>query len=102
MDLAHGASFYPSATVRTATIQDMVAADVIVIAGGRGGRTAQSRPDLPLKTAQIIKEIGPQLTRARGSIGVVINPVDVLTQLMTTAAALPDVCEIGPGTMLDT
>jgi L-lactate dehydrogenase len=38
MDLAHGATFYPPAAVRTAAIEDMVDADVIVIAAGRGGR----------------------------------------------------------------
>jgi malate/lactate dehydrogenase len=43
MDLAHGASFYPPAVVRAAMIEEMVDADVVVIAAGRGGRPGESR-----------------------------------------------------------
>jgi L-lactate dehydrogenase len=102
MDLAHGASFYPPASVRTATIEEMVGADAIVIAGGRGGRPGESRLELLRDNAAVIRDIGRQLTGAAGSIVVVTNPVDVLTQLMTQASGLPPERVIGTGTMLDT
>ncbi len=38
LDLAHGASFYPSAHVRAATIDDMANADAVVIAAGEAER----------------------------------------------------------------
>src|SRR5688572_26311197 len=102
MDLAHGASFYPPAAVRTAAIEAMVDADVIVIAAGRGGRPGESRLDLLRENAVLISDIGMRLSRARGTIVVVSNPVDVLTQRMTEVCGLPPARVIGTGTMLDT
>jgi L-lactate dehydrogenase len=102
MDLAHGASFYPPAMVRTATIDEMVDADVVVIAAGRGGRPGESRLALLRENAALIAEIGARLARARGIIAVVSNPVDVLTKRLTEVSGLPAARVIGTGTMLDT
>ena len=102
MDLAHGASFYPPAVVRTATIEEMVDADVVVVAAGRGGRPGESRLDLLRENAALIADIGKRLTGTRGTILVLSNPVDVLTQRMTDVSGLPAARVIGSGTMLDT
>jgi L-lactate dehydrogenase len=102
MDLAHGASFYPPAAVRTATIDEMVDADVVVIAAGRGGRPGESRLALLRENAALIADIGARLSRARGIIVVVSNPVDVLTKRLTEVSGLPAARVIGTGTMLDT
>ena len=102
MDLAHGASFYPPAVVRTATIEEMADADVVVIAAGRGGRPGESRLELLRENAAVIDEIGKRLIRARGTVVVVSNPVDVLTQRLTKVSGLPASRVIGTGTMLDT
>jgi L-lactate dehydrogenase len=102
MDLAHGASFYPSATVRTATIDEMAEADVVVIAAGRGGRAGESRLALLRDNAALIGEIGARLSGARGILVVVSNPVDVLTKRLTEVSGLPAARVIGTGTMLDT
>src|SRR5687768_4022845 len=71
MDLAHGAPFYPPAVVRTSTIEEMIDADVVVIAAGRGGRPGESRLDLLRDNAALIRDIGKRLTRARGTILIV-------------------------------
>jgi L-lactate dehydrogenase len=102
MDLAHGASFYPPAAVRTAAIEQMVDADAIVIAAGRGGRPGESRLELLRDNAALIASIGKRLAGARGTIVVVSNPVDVLTQRMTEVSGLPPARVVGTGTMLDT
>jgi L-lactate dehydrogenase len=102
MDLGHGAAFYPPAAVRPAAIEDMVDADVIVIAAGRGGRPGESRLDLLRENAALIGDIGKRLIRARGTLVVVSNPVDVLTQRLTEVSRLPATRVIGTGTMLDT
>jgi L-lactate dehydrogenase len=102
MDLAHGASFYPAALVRTAAIAEMVDADVIVIAAGRGGGPGESRLDLLRENAALIGDIGKQLIGARGTVVVVSNPVDVLTQRLTEVSGLPAARVVGTGTMLDT
>jgi L-lactate dehydrogenase len=102
MDLAHGASFYPSAKVRTAAVEEMVDADAVVVTAGRNGRPNESRLDLLRDNAAIIRDLGRRLAGCRGVIVMVTNPVDVLTQVMTEAAGLPPGRVIGTGTMLDT
>jgi L-lactate dehydrogenase len=102
MDLSHGATFYPQATVRTASIEAMAAADVIVVAAGRGGRPGESRLDLLRDNATVTRDIGQRLRGCRGTIVMVTNPVDVLTQVMTHASGLPPARVLGTGTMLDT
>ncbi len=101
MDLAHGASFYPSATVRTAAVQEMKDADAIVVAAGRGGHAGESRLALLRDNVGVIKTIGEQLRGYRGTIVMVTNPVDVLTRTMTAVSGLPAARVIGTGTMLD-
>ncbi|HEX6060257.1 MAG TPA: L-lactate dehydrogenase, partial [Gemmatimonadaceae bacterium] len=43
MDLAHGASFYPSAKVRAVGVDEMLDTDALVVAAGRGGKPGESR-----------------------------------------------------------
>ncbi len=102
MDLAQGAAFYPSAIVRSASVDAMRDADAVVIAAGRGGRPEQSRLSLLQENAQIVCGIARQLADTRGLIVIVTNPVDVLTQLAVKASGLPATRVIGTGTMLDT
>jgi L-lactate dehydrogenase len=102
MDLAHGASFYPPATVRTAHPEEMTSADVVVVAAGRGGKPGESRLDLLRDNAALTRELGRTLRGQRGIIVMVTNPVDVLTQVMTEASGLPPARVLGTGTMLDT
>lgn len=102
MDLAHGALFYPSASVRTASIEEMLGADAVVVTAGRGGRPGESRLELLRENAAVIRGIGQQLAGCRGTIVVVSNPVDVLTQVMTQVTGLPPARVVGTGTLLDT
>jgi L-lactate dehydrogenase len=102
MDMAHGVSFYPSATVRTATPEQMLEADAVVIAAGRGGKPEESRLDLLRDNARIIKELGEKLKGAKGLLIMIANPVDVLTYVLHKASGLPAERVIGTGTMLDT
>jgi L-lactate dehydrogenase len=102
MDLGHGASFYASATVRTAAIEDMALADAVVVTAGRGGKPDESRLDLLRDNAAVIREIGHRLKGATGIVVMVTNPVDILTRVMTQASGLPPARVVGTGTMLDT
>ena len=102
MDLAHGASFYPSTTVRTAEIEEMVDVDAVVVAAGRGGRPGESRLELLRDNAAAIEDIGRRLHGFRGIVVMVTNPVDILTQVMTKVSGLPPARVVGTGTMLDT
>jgi L-lactate dehydrogenase len=102
MDLAHGASFYPAARVRTASIEAMVDCDAVVIAAGRGGRPDQTRLELLRDNAACVQDIARRLAGARGILVVVTNPVDVMTEVALEASRLPPSRVIGTGTMLDT
>jgi L-lactate dehydrogenase len=102
MDLAHGASFYPTATVRAAELDELVAADAVVVAAGRGGSPSESRLDLLRDNAAIVAGIARKLRALRGLLVIVTNPVDVMTQIACEASGLPPERVIGTGTMLDT
>ena len=102
MDLAHGASFYPTAHVRAAAIEEMVGADAVVVAAGRGGKPGEARLDLLRENAAVVRDIARRLEGCRGTLVMVTNPVDILTHVMTAASGLPPARVLGTGTMLDT
>ncbi len=102
MDLAHGAAFYPAATVRRVTLDEMQATDAVVIAAGRGGRAGESRLDLARDNAHVVRDIATRFRDYAGVIIVVTNPVDVLTYEVAVTSRLPHERVIGTGTMLDT
>lgn len=102
MDLAHGASFYPAAQVRAASVQEMIDTDAVVIAAGRGGKPGESRLELLRDNATTARDIGNRLRGYRGLVVVVTNPVDVLTYVVAESSGLPPERVIGTGTMLDT
>jgi L-lactate dehydrogenase len=102
MDLTHGAAFYPDCQVRTASIEEMRKAHVVVVAAGRGGRPNETRLDLLRDNARIVSAIGRQLAGFGGTIVMVTNPVDVLTGVMQQASGLPPERVLGTGTVLDT
>src|SRR5688572_17113634 len=65
-DLAQGASFYPSAHVRAADVDELADADAVVISAGRGGRAGQSRLDLMRDNAVIVRDVAARLRALRG------------------------------------
>ena len=102
MDLAHGAAFYSTATVRAVPREALLETDALVIAAGRGGKPGESRLDLLRDNAATLRDIGTQLRGYRGIVVVVTNPVDVLTWVVAESSGLPPERVIGTGTMLDT
>lgn len=102
MDLAHGAAFYPTASVRAVPAEALLDASAIVIAAGRGGKPGESRLDLLRDNAATLGAIGAGLRDYHGVIVVVTNPVDVLTYVVAASSGLPPERVIGTGTMLDT
>ncbi len=102
MDLAHGAAFYPACSVRTASIDEMRAAQVVVIAAGRNGKPGESRLALLRDNARLVADIGKTLAGFEGIVVLVSNPVDVLVRVMVESSGLPFSRVLGTGTMLDT
>ena len=101
MDLAHGSSFYPSARVRAAGVEEMLDTSAVVIAAGRSGKPGQSRLDLLRDNASLVGELARRFTGYRGLVVLVTNPVDVLTFAFQRAAGLPPEKVLGTGTLLD-
>jgi L-lactate dehydrogenase len=102
MDLRQGASFYPNAHVRSASVEAMADADAVVVAAGRGGGPRESRLELLRENASVVRDIARRLRGARGLLVIVTNPVDVMTHVAVHASGLPAERVLGTGTMLDT
>ena len=102
MDLAQGSSFYPSAEVRSGTLEDMYETDALVIAAGKGGTHGQSRLELLRDNAGIVSDLAGRMRGYKGLVVIVTNPVDVLTYIFTKASGISPERVIGTGTMLDT
>lgn len=102
-DLSHGAPFYPSCEVATASVEQMAReCDAVVIAAGSGAMHGASRLDSLEGTASIVSELGRRLRDARGIVVTVTNPVDIATRLIVESSGLPAERVVGTGTMLDT
>jgi L-lactate dehydrogenase len=102
MDLAHGVPYYPRAKVRSTSLAEVLAADVVVFAAGRNGRPDETRLQLLADNVRVARQIGQQLAGFAGVVVVVSNPVDVLTRVLQAASGLPAARVLGTGTMLDT
>ncbi|MFO7564080.1 MAG: L-lactate dehydrogenase [Enhygromyxa sp.] len=102
MDLAHGGSFYPPASVRAVSVGELHRADAVVIAAGRPGEPEQSRLELLNDNAKIVAGIAESLRELEGLLIVVTNPVDLMTRVAVEASGLDPRRVIGTGTMLDT
>lgn len=102
MDLAQGAAFYPTASVRAVPFEELLTADALVLAAGRGGKPEESRLALLRDNAGTMRGIGERLRGYRGIVIVVTNPVDVLTSVVADSSGLDPARVIGTGTLLDT
>ncbi|MEQ8626226.1 L-lactate dehydrogenase [Ekhidna sp.] len=102
MDFNHGSSFYPTASIRSAEIEEMRSCQAIVITAGRGGNSGETRLELLKDNIGIAKKISDKLKGYEGILVIVANPVDVLTYFYQKFSGLPASRVIGTGTMLDT
>jgi L-lactate dehydrogenase len=102
MDLAHGSSFYPRATVEKASLDELQRTSVLVVAAGRGGGPTESRLDLARDNARLMTDLARVFEGYEGIVVIVTNPVDVLTFVFQRESGLPVERVIGTGTMLDT
>jgi L-lactate dehydrogenase len=102
MDLSQGSSFYPSADVSHASLDEMRQTSVVVVAAGRGGSADESRLRLLEDNARIVGDLAEHFQGYDGMVVIVTNPVDVLTHVFQRKSGLPRERVIGTGTMLDT
>ena len=105
LDLAHGAPFYPTVSIREEAAPEAFrnAAVVVVTAGKAQAGPGQSRLELLAVNAKIVTSVAEQVkaTAPEAILLVVSNPVDILTHVAAARTAWPRGRILGSGTVLD-
>lgn len=105
LDLEHGMQFVPGAKMSFGTDYKLVkGAQIVVITAGANQKPGQSRRDLFVINANIVKSIVKSVVAVNKEciIIMVTNPVDALTYVAWKASGLPRERVFGSGTTLDT
>lgn len=104
MDLAHGMPFAPSKMdIKAGDYSDCKDANIVVITAGLNQKPNQTRLELALDNAKIIKSITKQVVESgfKGIFVVASNPVDLMTYVVYKTSGFPKEKVIGSGTVLD-
>ncbi len=105
MDLSHGLPFSRShMQVKAGDYDDCGDANLVVITAGLAQKPGQTRLDLAIANAKIMKDITEKIM-ASGFNGVFViasNPVDLMTKVVQEVSGFPHNRVIGSGTTLDT
>ena len=105
MDLSHGLPYAPQRMeIKAGDYKDCKNASVVVITAGLNQKPGQSRLELTVANAKIMKDITEQIM-ASGFDGIIVvatNPVDIMTYVVAKASGLPKGRVFGSGTVLDT
>jgi L-lactate dehydrogenase len=104
MDLNHGVPFVQPCRISAGEYGDLAGAQIVVITAGSNQRPGETRLDLLQKNAAVIRSIVPQIIAAEPNAVIVVatNPVDILAQIASDCAGLPQGRVFGSGTILDT
>lgn len=105
MDLSHGLPYAPSRmTIRAGSYADCKDADIVVVTAGAAQKPEQTRLELTMINANIMKGIATEIKNS-GFDGILIiasNPVDIMSYVAWKVSGLPKEHVIGSGTLLDT
>lgn len=105
MDLSHGLPYAPSKmNIKAGSYEDCKDADIVVVTAGAAQKPDQTRLELTMVNANIMKGIAQQI-KDHGFQGVLViasNPVDLMSYVAWKVSGLPKEKVIGTGTLLDT
>lgn len=105
MDLSHGLPYAPhKMKIKAGSYKDCKNANIVVITAGLAQKPGQSRLELAVENAKIMKSITESVMES-GFDGVFIvasNPVDLMTYVVAEVSGMPKSKVIGSGTVLDT
>ena len=105
MDLSHGLPYAPQKMkIKAGDYDECRDANIVVITAGLAQKPGQSRLELAVANAKIMKDI-TQNVMANGFKGVFIvasNPVDLMSYVVAEVSGMPKSRVIGSGTVLDT
>ncbi|MBP3256066.1 MAG: L-lactate dehydrogenase [Clostridia bacterium] len=105
MDLSHGLPCSGShMSIKAGDYHDCRDADLVLITAGINQKPGQTRLDLSVQNAVILKEITENVVKSgfSGIFLVATNPVDIMTKLVKDVSNFPPSKVIGSGTALDT
>lgn len=105
MDLNHGLPYsYNKMKIKSGDYKDCKDSDIVVITAGANQKEGQTRLDLTMINARIIKDIAKKV-KGSGFDGIVIiasNPVDIMSYIVYKTMGIDKNKVIGTGTLLDT
>jgi L-lactate dehydrogenase len=103
-DILHATPFAAPARIRAGDYADLKDAGVVVLACGVAQQPGETRLQLLQRNQEVFEKVTPQVVRhaPKAVLLVASNPVDVLTQIVTTVAGHPPGRVFGSGTVLDT
>jgi len=103
LDLSHGKPFFPTVNIRRGNPDDYKDSRVIVVTAGGAQLPGETRLQLTEKNAVIVRSIVTDIADSgfKGTVVLVSNPVDVLTQVALEHTGWERKRIIGSGTVLD-
>ena len=105
MDLSHGLPYAPhKMEIKAGDYDECKDAGIVVITAGLAQKPGQSRLELAVENAKIIRDITKNVM-ANGFDGIFVvasNPVDLMTYVVAEVSGMPKSRVIGSGTVLDT
>lgn len=105
MDLSHGLPYAPQKMkIKAGDYLECKDANIVVITAGLAQKPGQSRLELAVANAKIMKDITKNIM-ANGFKGVFLvasNPVDLMSYVVAEVSGMPKSRVIGSGTVLDT
>lgn len=105
MDLSHGLPYAPhKMDIKAGDYDECKDANIVVITAGLSQKPGQSRLELAVANAKIMKEITQNVMNNgfKGIFIVASNPVDLMTYVVAEVSGMPKSRVIGSGTVLDT
>ena len=105
MDLSHGLPYAPhKMNIKAGDYDECKDANIVVITAGLSQKPGQSRLELAVANAKIMKEITQNVMNNgfKGIFIVASNPVDLMTYVVAEVSGMPKSRVIGSGTVLDT
>lgn len=105
MDLSHGLPYAPQKVkIKAGEYTECKDANIVVITAGLAQKPGQSRLELAVENAKIMKDITKNVMANdfKGVFLVASNPVDLMSYVVAKVSGMPKSRVIGSGTVLDT
>lgn len=105
MDLSHGLPYAPhKMKIKAGDYDECKDANIVVITAGLAQKPGQSRLELAVANAKIMKDITENVMKSgfNGVFIVASNPVDLMSYVVAQVSGMPKARVIGSGTVLDT